>query len=676
MNRLDEHDPLPPPKPPRGLHLGMRRGQPPLPVPEYHPGPAERLRDSLRRHRFGIFAGSAIVAALLLGIVGTTVGMLRAARQRDAALAARADAERLRVAAETKETEAEAVSEFLEALLSSLNPWGMDQPADVSIEQMLDLAGARLDSGPLRGQPEAEARVRTTLGQAYGGLALPARAEPHFRRALELQRQLHAGRDHPDLARAMAALASVLSSADPAKLKEAEQLATSALEMRRRYYRNADHKEVADSLDTLSAVCRMRQDYFTAERRVNEALDMRRRLPPDETSRTDLARSLTNRAILSWRKGELTSTIADLTEAMDNHSASLPADHLVLAELHYRLAGALEAAGKRADSVAHYRSALDVRRRHRPEPHDDIADPFRRLAIVLREEGQFEAAEKLLLDREARLRRIGDPSPALRCELYGSLVGLYQAWDKPDQLAAASHKLLEAFDREIADRTAAVERAPDKAKPYFDRARIYVRAGRFPEGAADFRRGLSIDPSDHWPWFYQGCLLAYLGDESAYRSHCADMLARFGSSAQAHVLDCTVKTCSLLPGNPQADRLNQIANQVWSLGGKDERNATWFRLLKGMTEYRAQSPERAIHWLTASLAPELPHRTATAELYLAMSRHHTGDATGAREALTSAESRIARLTPRPAVGDLAEGGIENWLICQTALKECRNLLGE
>jgi tetratricopeptide (TPR) repeat protein len=675
MERLEQETP-PRHPPPGGLHPGgRRRTGHPDPVPEYHPSAGERLRNSIHRHRFGIGAGSAIVAALVLGIVGTTIGMVRASRQRDAALAARAEADRLRVAAETKEHEAESVNAFLEALLGTLNPWGADQPAEVSVEQMLDVATARLDSGSLKGQPEAEARVRTTLGQAYRGVALPARAEAHFRRALDLQKQLYPKQDHTDVARAMTALAGALGGSDPARLKEAEQLATAALEMRRRLH-PPDHKEIADSLDTLSAVYRLQRDYYTSERRVNEALDMRRRLPPDAASKSDLARSLTNRAILSWRKGELTSTIADLNEAMENHRGTLPDDHLVLGELHYRLAGALEAAGKRGDAIRHYRLALDVRRRHRKEPQDEIADPLRRLGILLREEGQFEAAEKLLLDRDARLRRLNDCPPELRSESHGLLVGLYQAWGRPDQVAPWAQKLQESIAREIADKTARIERTPDKAGPWFERAKARVRAGRFDEAAADYRRGLAIDPSDHWPWFYQGCLLAYLGNEPAYRAHCAEMVLRFGSSGQAHVLDCTVKSCSLLPGAADADRLNQIANQVWSLGGRDERNASWFRLLKGMAEYRAGSPERAINWLTASLTPELPHRAATAELYLAMVRHRLGDAPAARAALASAEARIQRLTPTAGTGDLAEGGIENWLICQTALRECRALVGK
>ena len=64
------------------------------------------------------------------------------------------------------------------------------------------------------------------------------------------------------------------------------------------------------------------------------------------------------------------------------------------------------------------------------------------------------------------------------------------------------------------------------------------------------------------------------------------MLNRFGSSPDGHVLDATVKTCLLLPGaGGDPERLNQIANQVWALGGKDERNAAWFRLLKCLVDH-------------------------------------------------------------------------------------------
>jgi tetratricopeptide (TPR) repeat protein len=661
-----------------GIHA-MRRRQAHEPVvPAYRPSAAERFRSAFRNHRREIFAITALVVALVMGIIGTTAGMVRASRQRDAALAARAEADRLRTGAEAGRREAAAVSDFLEAVLGSVNPWGADRAAEVSVEQMLDVAAKKLDDGALAGQAEAEARVRATLGHAYAGLGVQGRAEPQFRKALALQKTLDPRADNADVARTMNALAGVLiSSGAPAKVAEAEKLANSALEMRRRLY-GERHMEVADSLDTLSAVLRVKRDYSTAERRVEEALAMRRALGPDPANRSGLASSLTNRAILMWRRGELTQTIADLREAMEIDRATLPEDHLLLGALHARLGNAYNSAGKRAEAIDEFRQSVDVLRRHRNEAASDIGEAFGKMAVLMVEQGQYPQAEQLLLDRDARLRALPDCPADVRSDLSGRFVCLYQAWGKTDKVQAWAQKLHESLGREIAAATAQVEKNPTKAKPYFERAKLRVRAGHFQEANDDYAKGLAIDAGDHWPWFYDGCLLAYLGDEAAYRAHCAKMLERFGSSPDGHVLDCTVKTCSLLPGaaGGQEQRLNQIANQVWALGSKDERNAAWFRLLKGMAEFRAGNADRAINWLTGALTPDLPHRTATAELYLAMAHQKLGHADEAKALLAKAEDRIARLTPKPGVGDLAEGGIENWLICQTALREARAVVGK
>ena len=663
---------------PTGYHAGMRRGRgSPAPIiPAYHPSAGERLRAAFRSHRREIAAISALVALLVLGILGTTVGMIRAARQRDAALAARAEAERLRVAAEAGRRDAAAVSDFLEAVLASVNPWGADRAAEVSIEQMLDVAAGKLDAGSLAGQTEAEARVRATLGHAYAGLALPVRAEAQLRRSLDLQRELYPRQDHPDLARSMKALASGLLAVDPPRVKEAEELATASLEMRRRLF-GPEHKEVADSLDTVSAVCRVRRDYFTAERRVEEALAIRRKLPQDAAAKAALAGSLGNRANLMWRKGQLTQTIQDLREAMEHYRASLPEDHLLLGVLHARLGAAFAAAGQRADAIRQFRQSVDVRRRHRPEAHGDVVEPFRRMAVLMVEEGLYAELEPLLLDRDARLRALPDCPPDLRSELYGHFVSLYQAWGKDEQVGPWSQRLQQSLQHEIDRLSTTIAAHPSVARRYCDRAKLRVRAGQFEEASADYARGIAIDPTDHWPWYYHGCLLAYLGDEAAYREHCAKMLQRFGSSAVGHVLDCTVKTCSLIAGaggDPAA--LDTIAGGVWSGGSKDERNTTWFRLLKGITEYRAGKHASAANWLTAALTPDLPHRTATAESFLAMAQHRLGNREEAKKTLARAEDRVARLTPKPGVGDLAEGGIENWLICQTALREAQSVVGK
>ena len=57
-----------------------------------------------------------------------------------------------------------------------------------------------------------------------------------------------------------------------------------------------------------------------------------------------------------------------------------------------------------------------------------------------------------------------------------------------------------------------------------------------------------------------------------------------------------------------------------------------------------------------------------------MAHHRSGNAAEAKAALAEAETRVQQFVPRPGAGDLAEGGIENWLICQAALREAQAML--
>jgi tRNA A-37 threonylcarbamoyl transferase component Bud32/tetratricopeptide (TPR) repeat protein len=59
------------------------------------PSTAYRFQKAFRRHKVGFVAGTAIAAALVLGVIGTTIGFLRAKRSEALALRSRTDAETL-----------------------------------------------------------------------------------------------------------------------------------------------------------------------------------------------------------------------------------------------------------------------------------------------------------------------------------------------------------------------------------------------------------------------------------------------------------------------------------------------------------------------------------------------------------------------------------------------------
>ncbi len=57
-----------------------------LPVEACPPSTVYRLRKFVRRNRGAAFAATAVLAALVVGIVGTSVGMMRAQVERDRAI--------------------------------------------------------------------------------------------------------------------------------------------------------------------------------------------------------------------------------------------------------------------------------------------------------------------------------------------------------------------------------------------------------------------------------------------------------------------------------------------------------------------------------------------------------------------------------------------------------------
>ena len=124
------------------------------------------VRKLVRRHR-SLFA---LIAALLLGTVGTTLGLLEAQRQTRVALAERDGAEEL--------------SEFLTALLNDARPGR--GTAGLSAEELL-ARGSRLLETELEGDPHRRARLQATLGNVYLNWGLLDPAVPLVEAALRVQ---------------------------------------------------------------------------------------------------------------------------------------------------------------------------------------------------------------------------------------------------------------------------------------------------------------------------------------------------------------------------------------------------------------------------------------------------------------------------------------------------------
>ncbi|MBX9623102.1 MAG: serine/threonine-protein kinase, partial [Gemmataceae bacterium] len=188
-----------------GLARDVERFLADEPVEAGPPSGWYRVRKFARRNRGPVLAAGLVAAALLLGIAGTTWGLVRADRAR-AAAAERAegerrakeeaqqaaDAERAAKQAEADQRRvAEAVKRFLlRDLLKLADPSAqhlakVEVKPDLTVRELALRAAAGLD-GQFADQPLVEAEVRATVGQVLAAVGAAREAVPHLERARSL----------------------------------------------------------------------------------------------------------------------------------------------------------------------------------------------------------------------------------------------------------------------------------------------------------------------------------------------------------------------------------------------------------------------------------------------------------------------------------------------------------
>src|SRR5262249_55754463 len=172
------------------------------PVQAGPPSAGYRLRKFVRRNKGPVGAGLALAVLLVVGTVGTSIGLVRALRAerrartaeglaKDRLLEVTKEKERA-TAAEAKAKDeaaaAEAVVKFLQDdLLAQADPGENARYKKVTVEEVLGRAAARI-AGKFSQHPAVEARIRHTIGKTYRALTHYAAARPHLERAWELYR--------------------------------------------------------------------------------------------------------------------------------------------------------------------------------------------------------------------------------------------------------------------------------------------------------------------------------------------------------------------------------------------------------------------------------------------------------------------------------------------------------
>jgi tetratricopeptide (TPR) repeat protein len=277
------------------------------PVAAGPPSAAYRLRKFARRNKVALLTAALVSLALLLGTLIASWQAVRATQAEGKAL----DGERQARAAEQKARLEAVISRTVntfvdEDLLGQANvdmPAGPDQRRgrDVKVGALLDRAAALVDKR-FQGQPEVEAAIRLTIGNAYRSLGDYEKAVPQLERAVEIRRRVLGG-EHPDTVAALISRARLyaLYRLGPLRHAKRESLAREALEASRRVHGD-EHPDTLTAQHYLATELEHSMKHAEAEKLYIQVLEARRRLLGAEHRNT--LRTRNNLAVLYLRKRE------------------------------------------------------------------------------------------------------------------------------------------------------------------------------------------------------------------------------------------------------------------------------------------------------------------------------------------------------------------------------------
>jgi serine/threonine protein kinase/uncharacterized protein HemY len=414
------------------------------PVSAGPPTAAYRLRKFVRRNRVQVTAASLVLLALVLGVVGTTLGLIEVQRQRRQA--------EKRLAQVTK------MNDILGSIFQDLDPENAQKngkPLSAVLGERLDRATAEIE-GEATGDPLAVARMQMTLGVSLARLGYPDRAIKLFTkarstfaaglgpdhsdtlrsmnnlangyndagqpdRALKLREETLAlrrsklGPDHPDTLRSMSNLA--LSYADAGQPDRALKLCEETLALTKSKL-GPDHP---DTLRSMSILANSYDDTGQPDRALKlreEALAlMRSKLGPDHP---DTLKNMNDLAHSYETAGQPDRALKLCEEALALMRSKLGPDHPETLGSMGNLASSYEATGQSDRALKLREEALALTRSKLGPDHPHSFLCMINLANSYADTGQNERAMKLCEDTLALVRsKFGPDHPYTLANLEG-----------------------------------------------------------------------------------------------------------------------------------------------------------------------------------------------------------------------------------------------------------------
>jgi serine/threonine protein kinase/tetratricopeptide (TPR) repeat protein len=433
------------------LALDLERYLANEPVLAGPPSTGYRLRKHLQRNRGVVLAASLVLLALLGGIVGTTVGMVRSVWARHAE-AERAEGERLaKEMAQKRLSQIEKAINLLSSIFEELDPRAEEKegrPLRAILGDRLVRAAADLE-GEAIGDPLMVAGLQNRLGLSLLRLGMARQAIPLFLKS-RATREAHLGADHADTLASMNNLARGYQ--EDGKPGLAWPLLKETLQ-RRRATLGDDHRDTLTSMNNLASGYGAIGKPRLALPLLQETLARRKAIlgPYHQETLT----SMNNLAVGYWAAGEPEKTVPLHEETLRLRKAHLGPHHIDTLQSMSNLGSSYRYARKLSEAQSLHEEAVRLcKARLGP---DDPYTLFSMSNLAFTYEALGQSAKAVALREETlqrRKARLGEGHPDTFQSVYELARG-YSMVGKPEQAlplfqqAAAGVEKLEFAHRHV-----------------------------------------------------------------------------------------------------------------------------------------------------------------------------------------------------------------------------------
>ena len=440
-----------------GLADDIRRHLADEPVSAGPPSARYRLQKFVRRNRAAVIAGGLVAATLILGVLGTTSGLVwalrektRADQQAQAATAAAKAEERQRQVAVANAKQArvaaarsDAVAEFLTDALAGVGPSVALGRDTTLLREILQRTTARVET-ELADQPEVEATMREAISTTYWELGDYEKAESHRRRAKEIYDTIYPD-DHPLKASQLGELGLILEQQN--QIPTAERHYRDALAMRSRLGLATDDDREAETLRNLATLLTYEDRKEEAHRFLEQAHQKLVAFHGTD-EHADVATVINAFGNLARRQGDFDEARRRYERALEVHRQVLPPNHPFIATDMMNLAGLLEKMNEFEAAESMLRDAIVIQR-NVVDQHPQLAESLGTLGSLLHHLGRFEEAERALEEAIAIGRKVfADSHPSLK--RYQTSLAMVFSADGRVEAAFEIHQRLLQMDLEHA----------------------------------------------------------------------------------------------------------------------------------------------------------------------------------------------------------------------------------